>query len=129
MENQTNYKAIEIGPMENITRVVLRDSLSLTGAEISANRMPAGKASAFAHSHKRNEEIYLFTAGKGLFWLDGTIIQMKEGSIVRVSPACIRALKADDSEPLSYFCIQVDQGSLVQATREDGIISDMKPQW
>jgi mannose-6-phosphate isomerase-like protein (cupin superfamily) len=129
MESQKNYKAIEIGPMEKITRVVLKDTLSLTGAEISANRMPAGKASAFAHSHKRNEEIYLFTAGKGFFWLDGTIIPVREGSIVRVSPECVRALKADESEPLSYFCIQVDEGSLVQATREDGIISDVKPKW
>ena len=129
MENQKNYNVTEIGPMENITRVVLRDTLSLTGAEISANRMPAGKASAFAHAHKRNEEIYLFTAGKGFFWLDGTIIPVKEGSTVRVSPVCVRALKADDSEPLSYFCIQVDEGSLVQATREDGIISNVRPQW
>jgi mannose-6-phosphate isomerase-like protein (cupin superfamily) len=129
MENQKNYSVTEIGPMESITRVVLRDTLSLTGAEISANRMPAGKASSFAHSHKRNEEIYLFTAGKGFFWLDGTIIPVCEGSAVRVSPACVRALKADESEPLSYFCVQVDAGSLVQATIEDGIISDLKPQW
>jgi mannose-6-phosphate isomerase-like protein (cupin superfamily) len=129
MENQKNYSSAEIGPMENITRVVLKDTLSLTGAEISANHMPAGKTSAFAHSHKRNEEIYLFTAGKGYFWLDGTIIPVKEGSVVRVSPVCVRALKADESVPLSYFCVQVDKGSLVQATREDGIISDIKPQW
>ena len=129
MENQKNYSLTEIGPMENITRVILRDTLSLTGAEISANRLPAGKASAFAHSHKRNVEIYLFTAGKGFFWLDGTIIPVREGSSVRVSPVCVRALKADESEPLSYFCIQVDEGSLVQATRADGIISDVKPQW
>jgi mannose-6-phosphate isomerase-like protein (cupin superfamily) len=129
MENQKNWSIAEIGPLENITRVMLRDTLSLTGAEISANHMPAGKTRAFAHSHKRNEEIYLFTAGKGFFWLDGTIIPVREGSTVRVSPVCVRALKADESEPLSYFCIQVDAGSLVQATRADGIISDVKPQW
>lgn len=129
MENQKNYSLTEIGPMENITRVILRDTLSLTGAEISANRLPAGKASAFAHSHKRNEEIYLFTAGKGLFWLDGEIVHVKEGSAVRVSPATVRCLKADDNVSLSYFCIQVDEGSLVQATRDDGIRSDIKPEW
>lgn len=129
MENQKNYSLSEIGPMESITRVMLKDTLSLTGAEISANRMPPGKKSAFAHSHKRNEEIYLFTAGKGSFWLDGTIIPVQEGSVVRVSPVCVRALKADESESLSYFCIQVDEGSLVQASRGDGIISDVKPQW
>jgi mannose-6-phosphate isomerase-like protein (cupin superfamily) len=129
MENQKNYNVAEIGPLENITRVVLRDKLFLTGAEISANRIPAGKSSPFAHAHKRNEEIYLITSGKGLFWLDGTIIPVKEGSAVRVSPSCVRSIKADESEALSYFCVQVDSGSLIQATREDGIISDIKPDW
>jgi mannose-6-phosphate isomerase-like protein (cupin superfamily) len=129
MENQMNYNVGEIGPMENITRVVLKDSLSLTGAEISANRIQAGKESPFAHSHKRNEEIYLFISGKGSFWLDGKIVPVKEGTVVRVSPVCVRSLKADETGPLSYFCIQVDEGSLVQATREDGIISSILPRW
>ena len=129
MEQRNKYNVTELGPRESIGRVMLKDPLSLTGAEISANRMQAGKSSPFAHAHKRNEEIYLFTEGKGLFWLDGDILHVKEGSAVRVSPATVRCIKADDNESLSYFCIQVDEGSLVQATREDGIRSDMKPEW
>jgi mannose-6-phosphate isomerase-like protein (cupin superfamily) len=129
MEQLKKYAVTELGPREGIGRVMLKDTLSLTGAEISANRMQAGKSSPFAHAHKRNEEIYLFTQGKGLFWLDGDILHVKEGSAVRVSPATIRCIKADDNESLSYFCIQVDEGSLVQATREDGIRSDIKPEW
>ncbi len=123
------YSVTELGPFDNISRVMLKDTLSLTGAEISANHMPAGKSSAFAHAHKRNEEIYLFTQGKGLFWLDGEIVHVKEGSAVRVSPATVRCIKADDNTSLSYFCIQVDEGSLVQATRDDGIRSEIKPEW
>ena len=129
MEQRKKYAVTELGPRESIGRVMLKDTLSLSGAEISANRMQAGKSSPFAHAHKRNEEIYLFTEGKGLFWLDGEILHVKEGSAVRVSPATVRCLKADDNESLSYFCIQVDEGSLIQATRTDGIISDVKPQW
>ena len=129
MENKKDYSATELGQMDSITRVSLKDILELTGAEISANRLPAGKESPFGHSHKRNEEIYLFTSGTGLFWLNGTIQPVREGSAVRVSPATVRSLKADDNEPLSYFCIQVENGSLVQATREDGIISEVKPEW
>jgi mannose-6-phosphate isomerase-like protein (cupin superfamily) len=129
MEQQKKYSVTELGQGESTGRVMLKDTLSLTGAEISANHMPAGKSSPFAHAHKRNEEIYLFTAGKGLFWLDGEIVQVKEGSAVRVSPATVRCLKADDNACLSYFCIQVEEGSLVQATRDDGIRSDIKPEW
>ena len=129
MEKQNKYSVTELGPGEGISRVMLKDTLSLTGAEISANHMPAGKSSPFAHAHKRNEEIYLFTEGKGLFWLDGEILNVKAGTAVRVSPAIVRCLKADANVSLSYFCIQVDEGSLVQATRDDGIRSDIKPEW
>ena len=129
MEQRKKYAVTELGPRESIGRVMLKDTLSLSGAEISANRMQAGKSSPFAHAHKRNEEIYLFTEGKGLFWLDGEILHVKEGSAVRVSPDTVRCLKADDNVSLSYFCIQVEEGSLVQATRDDGIRSDIKPEW
>jgi mannose-6-phosphate isomerase-like protein (cupin superfamily) len=127
MENTSKYTSAEIGKLGSITRVTLRDMLGLTGAEISANCMAAGKESPFAHAHKRNEEIYLFTSGKGLFWLDGEIIPVQEGSVVRVSPSCFRYMKADDSESLAYFCIQVEENSLVQDTRADGIRSETRP--
>ena len=41
-------------------RTELHDSLSLTGAEISVNNLPAGAGVPFVHSHKKNEEIYIF---------------------------------------------------------------------
>ncbi len=129
METKKQYTVTNLGPMNEITRVMLKDTLGLTGAEISANRMQPGASSAFAHAHKRNEEIYLFTSGKGLFWLDGEVVSVKEGSVVRVPPATFRYLKADEKEALSYFCVQGDEGSLVQASRDDGIRSDSIPQF
>ena len=39
-------------------RTELHDKLSLTGAEISVNSLPAGAGVPFVHSHKNNEEIY-----------------------------------------------------------------------
>ena len=123
------YSVTELGNMESITRVTIKEKLDLTGAEISANRLPAGAEIPFAHSHKRNEEIYIFTSGKGLFWLDGTKHPVKEGTAIRVSPSCVRSIRADNSTGLSYFCIQVDEGSLVQATQDDAILSDKKPKW
>ena len=123
------YSVTELGNMESITRVTLKEKLDLTGAEISANRLPAGGEIPFTHSHKRNEEIYIFTAGKGMFWLDGTKHPVKEGTAVRVSPSCVRSIKADNTTGLSYFCIQVDEGSLVQATQEDAIITQEIPSW
>ncbi len=124
-----NYAVTELGNMNSITRVTLKDKLDLTGAEISVNRLPAGADIPFAHSHKRNEEIYIFTSGKGIFLLDGTKLPVTEGTAVRVSPSCVRSIRADNSTALSYFCIQVDERSLVQSTQDDGIISEEKPVW
>ena len=124
-----NFKMTNFGNLDSVTRVTLKDKLGLTGAEISINRLPAKAEIPFVHSHKRNEEIYIFISGKGLFWLDGIIYPVKEGSSVRVSPSCSRSIKADDESALSYICIQVDEGSLIQSTQEDGIISKSKPIW
>ena len=45
-------------------RTELHDLLSLTGAEISMNYLPAGTGVPFVHSHKNNEEIYAVLDGK-----------------------------------------------------------------
>ena len=50
-----NYTKTTIGK-EN--RIELHEKLSLTGAEISLNELPAGASVPFVHSHKENEEIY-----------------------------------------------------------------------
>lgn len=44
-------------------RTELHDKLSLTGAEISVNNLPAGAGVPFVHSHKKNEEIYIILSG------------------------------------------------------------------
>ena len=57
-----NYAKTNIG---NEGRVELHDTLSLTGAEISINDLPAGANVPFVHSHKNNEEVYGILSGKG----------------------------------------------------------------
>jgi hypothetical protein len=41
----------------------------------------------------------------------------------------LRSIRTDNFTALSYFCIQVDEGSLVPVYTGDGIISDEKPVW
>ena len=57
-----NYTKTTIGK-EN--RIELHEKLSLTGAEISLNELPAGANVPFVHSHKENEEIYGILSGNG----------------------------------------------------------------
>ena len=46
------------------SRTELHDLLSLTGAEISCNNLPAGVSVPFVHAHKHNEEVYLVLEGE-----------------------------------------------------------------
>lgn len=45
----SNYKKINVG---NEGRTELHEALSLTGAEVSINSLPAGASVPFVHSHK-----------------------------------------------------------------------------
>ena len=68
-----NYTKTTIGK-EN--RIELHEKLSLTGAEISLNELPAGANVPFVHSHKENEEIYGILSGNGKAIIDGEEISL-----------------------------------------------------
>lgn len=119
-----NYSTTDVGAFAQLAekgRTELHDALALTGSEISLNSLPAGKASSFLHTHKLNEEVYIVLSGNGTFQVDGDVIPLQEGSVVRVDPAGVRAINAGDAG-LVYICIQAQQGSLTQWTMNDGVI-------
>jgi len=125
----TNYSAEHIGPLETLLqrdfmgfhgKYFIGKELGLTGCEVSLNRLPAGKGMPFVHSHKQNEELYIVLGGSGIFYVDGEEFPISEGSLIRVGTAGERAWKAGD-EDLYFICIQAREGSLEQATLEDGI--------
>lgn len=123
MENKgSNYGHVSVGPLKEIKRQELHDALSLTGVEVSVNRLPAGGGAPFIHSHKQNEEVYVFLEGRGTFQIDGDEFGIGEGSVVRVDPPGKRLIKAADDSELLYVCIQATAGSLAQFTRTDGVI-------
>ena len=81
MQNEgSNYKHVSIGSLKDIKRQELHEVLALSGVEVSLNRMAAGQAVPFVHSHKQNEEVYVVLEGKGTFVIDGDEIEVGEGS-------------------------------------------------
>jgi uncharacterized cupin superfamily protein len=132
-----NFAFMETGPFEKLLekdfqgfrgKCFIGGELGLTGCEASLNRLPAGKGTPFVHAHKQNEELYIITGGNGTFFVDGEEFPVQEGSMIRIAPAGERAWKAGDKD-LYFICIQAKQGSLVQATREDGILLETKASW
>ena len=114
-----NYAKTNIG---NEGRVELHDALSLTGAEISINQLPAGANVPFVHSHKNNEEVYGILDGKGKAIIDGEEILLVAGDWLRISPAAKRQFFAAEDTGISYICIQTKENSLGGFTAEDAIV-------
>ena len=114
-----NYAKTTIG---NEGRVELHETLSLTGAEISINNLPAGANVPFVHSHKTNEEIYGILAGKGKVVIDGEAIALTAGDWLRISPAAKRQFFAAEDAGISFVCIQTKENSLGGFTADDAVV-------
>ena len=102
-------------------RTELHDKLSLTGAEISINQLPAGGCVPFVHAHKNNEEICGILSGKGKAVIDEETVELTAGDWLRVSPAAKRQFFAAEDTGISYVCIQVKENSLEGYTMDDAI--------
>lgn len=140
-----HYTALSLGAFNNLNeyvfkhqalpfdvegKVFINKSLALTSAEISLNKLPAHGGMPFYHRHQQNEEIYIFLKGQGEFDVDGDIIPVCEGTVIRVSPEGERCWRNTSSEPLQYIVIQAKAGSYTHGTTiEDGIGTDRKVNW
>ncbi len=114
-----NYTKTTIG---NESRIELHEKLSLTGAEISINTLPAGASIPFVHSHKNNEEIYGIIAGKGKAVIDGEEVELSAGDWLKIAPIAKRQFFAADDSEITYICIQVKENSLGGFTADDAIM-------
>ena len=114
-----NFSKITVG---GAPRVELHDVLSLTGAEVSINELPAGASVPFVHAHKQNEEIYGILDGEGKAVIDGETVSLAAGDWLRVSPAAKRQFFAAEQSGIKYICIQVKANSLGDYTATDAVI-------
>jgi mannose-6-phosphate isomerase-like protein (cupin superfamily) len=140
-----NYTAAELGPAaawKSYTAEVaslpgvkipgkffLQPLLGLTGMEVSLNCLPAGMKVPFYHTHRTHEELYVFLKGTGQFLVDGEVIEIAEGTMLRVSPDGERAWRNNSQEDLYYLVIQAPQGGLTAPGTEDGVTVQRKVSW
>ncbi|MBL8490642.1 MAG: cupin domain-containing protein [Rhodocyclaceae bacterium] len=107
----------------------LHPPLGLTGMEISVNCLPAGARVPFYHAHRRHEEVYLFIRGRGQFQVDGEVIEVGEGTVLRVAPEGERTWRNNSSEDLYYIVIQAPARGLAAPGTEDGVKIERKVSW
>ena len=133
-----NFSVVEAGNLSHLLstskdpipgKLFLKDKLGLTGMEVSMNQMPVGESIPFIHTHRENEELYIFIGGSGQFQVDGQIIDVKEGTVVRVSPEGERTLRNTGDGDLYFIVIQAKEDSLRQWVVTDANVLDRPVTW
>ena len=107
----------------------LKEMLGLTSCEISINSTAAGNGMPIYHNHQQNEEIYIFIQGTGQVQIDGEVIDVQEGTIVRIAPNGERIWRNNSKEPLQYIIIQARENSLAQYGLEDATVPEKSACW
>lgn len=101
-------------------KVFLGDKLNMTSMEISFQTLAAGKEIPFDHMHMENEEVYVVIKGNGEFIIDNEITEVKEGSIIKISPKAKRRWRNNSNSELVIMVIQAVHGTLNNFNVSDG---------
>lgn len=107
----------------------LQVALGLSSCEISVNSLQPGTGMPFHHTHRENEEVYIFLKGRGQMQIDGDLIEVGEGSVVRIAPPALRTWRNSGDEQLQYIVIQAREHSLRQSVLTDGVVPPLPVTW
>jgi mannose-6-phosphate isomerase-like protein (cupin superfamily) len=98
------------GEMRMLTEELDADQVAFT-----YRRMPqhTGGKGSYGHRHKTQEEIYYVASGKLQFKLGDEIIELEQGSAVRVAPETWRSVWNDEQEDAELIIVskRVEGGS------------------
>lgn len=122
-QSAAGYTVATVGNLATFEgKAFVKELVGTTGMEVSFGSLASGEAVPFFHHHKQNEELYIVISGEGEFTLDGQVVAVGSGSLVRIAPAVSRCVRCTSAEPLVYICIQAKEGSLEQYTMTDGVV-------
>ena len=138
-----NFSAISVGKLSELNEYVLElgpdvkipgkvfggTALHATGVDFSFQVFQPGTETGFLHTHKVHEELYFFLGGQGEFQVDGKIIPVGEGSVVRVAPEGERSVRNNGTEPLVMLCVQYRGNTFTEADAADGNILQKPVKW
>ena len=128
--NELSDYVLELGPDVKIPGKVFGGAaLGATGAEFSFQMFQPGTETGFLHTHKMHEELYFFLSGRGEFQVDGQVIPVEEGSIVRVAPAGVRSVRNNGETPLVMLCVQYRGATFTAEDAADGNILSEPVKW
>lgn len=128
--NELGDYVLELGPEVKIPGKVFGGvAAGATGGDFSFQVFQPGTETGFLHTHKQHEELYFFLAGKGEFQVDGQILPVGEGSVVRVAPDGRRSVRNNGTGPLVMLCVQYRGATFTADDAADGVILGDRVEW
>ena len=126
MSNFTRVNFEEIEPATAEDGFELRFSRKYIDSRdlgISRVRLDPGTRSPVAHRHREQEEAYVVVTGSGRALLDGELVAVGAGDVIRVAPQAVRAFEAGD-EGLELIAVggpkpEGGDGEIVEAAWPD----------
>ena len=98
---------------------------------MTVNALVAGEECGYWHKHSATEEVYIFIAGKGQMGLDGDLVNVEAGSIVRVSPETWITWRCDPTEPkqVQWICVRSGGTELPHVPEDAAVDFDRPMPW
>lgn len=128
--SELNDYELQLGPEVKIPgKVFGGQALKATGGEFSYQVFQPGTESGFLHTHKNHEELYFFLSGEGEYQVDGKIVPVSEGTVVRVAPEGKRTVRNNGSQPLVMLCVQYRGNTFTAEDAADGEILSEPVKW
>lgn len=128
--NELNDYVLELAPEVKIPGKVFGGAaIGATGGEFSFQVFRPGTETGFLHTHKQHEVLYFFLSGKGEFQVDGQVIPVQEGSVVRVAPDGRRSVRNNGTAPLTMLCVQYRGNTFTAEDAADGVILNEPVKW
>ncbi len=116
-------------PVPLIGKLFLGNLVNLTSMEVSLSKDAPDTGMSFFHSHKNNEELYIFLKGTGEMMIDRDRFTVTEGSVVKVDSNAKRAWWNTGNEDLYYVVIQAPTNGLKTAGLNDAELGKEKIPW
>ena len=128
--SELNDYVLQLGPDVKIPGKVFGGAaIGATGGDFSFQVFQPGTETGFLHTHKKHEELYFFLSGQGEFQVDGQVISVGEGSVVRVAPDGRRSVRNNGTAPLVMLCVQNRGATFTEEDAADGVILNEAVTW
>jgi len=128
--SELNDYVLQLGPDVKIPGKVFGGAaIGATGGDFSFQVFQPGTETGFLHTHKKHEELYFFLSGQGEFQVDGQVISVGEGSVVRVAPDGRRSVRNNGTAPLVMLCVQYRGATFTEEDAADGVILNEAVTW